>query len=251
MTSPFIHPKIAYLKENKKGHDYVVGDIHGRYDLIEKAMKLANFDEKKDRLFCVGDLINRGSLSEQVLEFLARPYVYAIRGNHEEMLLDLYNVDEPLSQEMLQLYASGIGMDWWFFVNDENRLAILEALKKLPLLMEVKTSKGVVGMVHADIPLELTWQEFKTKVEEEDYNTIQSALWDRERLNEMIEQKVQGVWRVFIGHTPQPAITRLANVVAIDTGAVYGDYLTMARLTCEDKTIDFISHPRDDVQIII
>jgi serine/threonine protein phosphatase 1 len=250
MTSPFTHPKIAYIKENKKGHDYVVGDIHGRYDLVEKALKLANFNEHKDRLFCVGDLINRGSLSEQVLEFLARPYVYAIRGNHEEMLLDLYNVEGELSEEMLRYYADGIGMDWWFFVSDDNRLAILEALRKLPLVMEVKTNKGLVGMVHADIPLDLTWDEFKFKVEQEDYTTIQNALWERHRLNEMIEKEVSGVWRIFIGHTPQPAITRLANVIGIDTGAVYGDYLTMARLTCENASIDFISHPRDDVQII-
>lgn len=46
---------IKHFEKNTKGKDYVVGDIHGCFSLLESRLKEINFDEKVDRLFSVGE----------------------------------------------------------------------------------------------------------------------------------------------------------------------------------------------------
>ena len=87
--------KVLKFKRYELGRDFVVGDIHGAYDLVLQAMNEARFNPNTDRLFAVGDLIDRGLGSRRCLKFLAQPYVYAVRGNHEDMLLDLYAEGYP------------------------------------------------------------------------------------------------------------------------------------------------------------
>ena len=39
---------------------YVVGDIQGCFDALQRLLAEANFDPERDCLWCCGDLINRG-----------------------------------------------------------------------------------------------------------------------------------------------------------------------------------------------
>lgn len=66
---------ILDLPCNHHGRDFVVGDIHGEYDLLLEAMRAVRFEPKNDRLLCVGDLIDRGPGSHRVRQFLSQPYV--------------------------------------------------------------------------------------------------------------------------------------------------------------------------------
>ncbi len=65
-----------------------------------------------DRLLSVGDLIDRGDGSHRCARFLAQPYVHAVRGNHEDMLLDLYKDGEPVPA-VLMFAARSNGFGWW------------------------------------------------------------------------------------------------------------------------------------------
>ena len=69
----------------------------GRCELTvaEARAVLADAAFNSDRLFFVGDLIDRGPASERCVEFLSSPSVYAVRGNHEDMLLELYADGAP------------------------------------------------------------------------------------------------------------------------------------------------------------
>ena len=42
---------------------YAVGDIQGCYDPLARLLDQVNFDQAKDTLVCVGDLVNRGDKS--------------------------------------------------------------------------------------------------------------------------------------------------------------------------------------------
>jgi hypothetical protein len=95
------HPAIVYVEENIKGEDYFIGDVHGRYDLLSQVIAKLKAD---DRLFMVGDLIDRGPDSYKVLEILmlqsmkdATPKVYSVRGNHEAIFLAFANAREYLA----------------------------------------------------------------------------------------------------------------------------------------------------------
>ncbi len=250
MTAPFYTKKIKYFTQNLEGKDFVIGDIHGRYDLVEKALEKANFNKKKDRLFCVGDLIDRGVYSEQVDDFLAEPYVHAIRGNHEDMLLELYADGQEPAEALLEVYAMKIGLFWWLDLSKSKKMNILNKLKQLPLVMEIDTFRGSVGLIHADVPLGMNWSEFKVAVNSNNFHVIQESLWGRKRIFQDSQEGVKGVGRVYVGHTVQEKIKKFGNVVAIDTGAVFNEHLTMVGLECSTEIINKVEKPTDNIQII-
>jgi serine/threonine protein phosphatase 1 len=72
---------------------YVIGDIHGRSDLLDQLMRDMPWDTTRDTIVFLGDLIDRGEdgpgVIERVMQLAAgNPNVIVLRGNHEQMLLD-------------------------------------------------------------------------------------------------------------------------------------------------------------------
>ncbi len=72
--------------------DYAVGDIQGCYDELCELIEQVAFDPACDRLWVVGDMINRGPGSRDTLAFLYehRHSVVAVLGNHDLHLLAIY-----------------------------------------------------------------------------------------------------------------------------------------------------------------
>jgi len=224
---------------NTLGRDFVVGDIHGAFDLVIKGMREVGFNQKADRLFCVGDLIDRGAGSARVLEFLAQPYVYAVRGNHD---------DDYSSMSIETIRALGHlnwnGLSWTKVIEDEKLLAIKDRLATLPIAMQIQTARGSVGLVHGDVPAGMSWPGFVAALWRGDENVIAAALTGRDRIKRQDASGVAGIDRLFVGHSVQwGGPTRLGNVFAIDTGAVFREIdsdrgaLTMANLVCQTAAL--------------
>ena len=64
---------------------YVAGDIQGCYDQLRRVLDKVAFTPGSDRLWCVGDMINRGPQSLQTLRFLKGlgDAVTTVLGNHD------------------------------------------------------------------------------------------------------------------------------------------------------------------------
>ena len=64
---------------------YAIGDLHGCYREFKKLLEKINFDHDKDKLYLVGDLINRGPKSEKVLSYLMdhKESIFPVLGNHD------------------------------------------------------------------------------------------------------------------------------------------------------------------------
>lgn len=75
------------LAANTQGRDLAVGDIHGHFGRLVMCLEQAGFDPAVDRLFSVGDLVDRGPYSEAALQWLDRPWFHAVQGNHEALAI--------------------------------------------------------------------------------------------------------------------------------------------------------------------
>lgn len=207
---------------NHDGIDYVVGDIHGCLDMLNACLEKVGFNKEKDRLFSVGDLIDRGPNSKECLQLVYEPWFHAVMGNHESMALGA-------------LKGNGPAVDCWFgngglwALNDDDptecRNLINDAAGSLPLFIEVETSKGVAGIMHAD-PL----SEWKTDGLS-DHERMQ-VIWGRSRIDRRDTSLVKGIGIVIVGHTPTNCIERLGNVRYLDLGGVFNG--KMAVVPIED-----------------
>ncbi len=85
----------------------VIGDVHGHYDGLIKLLD-AIAPNSDDEVYFVGDLIDRGPQSAQVVQFVKQSPYKCLLGNHEQMLLDVF-ADGEIYGPALQawLYSGG------------------------------------------------------------------------------------------------------------------------------------------------
>lgn len=98
---------------------YAIGDIQGCYDPLQRLLAALNFDPHQDQLWLVGDLVNRGPASAQVLRFVRNLGASAITvlGNHDLHLLAVARNHHPLRpkdtlDEILRASDCADLMDW-------------------------------------------------------------------------------------------------------------------------------------------
>lgn len=202
---------------NTKGRDFAIGDIHGCFSRLQTFLDGAGFDANADRLFSVGDLVDRGTESPLALDWLAKPWFHAVRGNHEDTAIR-YACASPVSIEMY----SANGGDWFMDMAPSEQQRFAAIFQQLPLAIEIETSQGAVGIVHADCPT-TDWQQFHVLLEKPITealltSTQDTCLWSRRRIINMDRSSIDGIRAVVVGHTPLEQPTILGNVYHIDTG---------------------------------
>lgn len=221
-------PAVERFPLNENGRDFVVGDIHGMFEHLSRLLTDIGFDEETDRVFSVGDLVDRGPESRRALEWLDNPWFFACRGNHEQFAID------STDPEQLDVWVNYNGGEWWTDLDVEEKEAFRARFMELPMALEVETRWGRVGIVHADVPPLLPWERFMDLLEARDRDAALYAMWSRNRISGMCTSlPVTGsVQRVYCGHTPTRETVQIDNVYYIDTGAAYSyDGYEEARLT--------------------
>ena len=130
----------------------VIGDVHGHYDTLTALLDTIA-PQPEDEVYFLGDLIDRGPKSSQVVDLVIRNQYQCLRGNHEEMMLDVVGSGE-VSIELYQgwLYSGGHAT----VASYDNKIPQdhIDWMKNLPLFLDL----GDVWLVHAgvdpNIPLE-------------------------------------------------------------------------------------------------
>ena len=139
---------------NTKGMDYIFTDLHGNFDLFQKALDILKFDPTKDRVIIAGDLCDRGKQSLRCLKLLLEPWVLAIPGNHEQMLLEYANCPDSLYGRAF-LYNGG---QWIYDYSPYGweEIGLTEVIQKIQTLPRMITFKDTENktkchVIHAEL----------------------------------------------------------------------------------------------------
>ena len=131
------------INPNVDGRDFVVGDLHGCYDELICLLEHVHFNYEQDRVFCVGDLIDRGPKSEDCLKLLREPWFFSSLGNHESMYLDY--------QRKIKM-GNTTGMDNELIFYYEQLAKYEDDIKKIPLGYIIEhINFGKIFIVHGEI----------------------------------------------------------------------------------------------------
>lgn len=198
---------------NRQGRDFILADLHGYRTRLDAALAEQRFDPDLDRLFSVGDLIDRGPDSPACLALLDEPWFFAVRGNHEQMLIDAQRSQAVHSWSRWLMN----GGNWALQQSDQQLEAWAQRLDHLPYTLTVDVGQHRIGLCHAQYRLP-HWDD---RLSAEDYDRA-DWVWGRSRLAGRDERPVAGVDWLFHGHTIVERVEQLGNSVFIDRGA-YND----------------------------
>lgn len=211
---------------NTQGRDFFVGDIHGQYRLLMKALNNVAFDRGRDRLFSVGDLIDRGEQSLECLSLPFEPWFFGVRGNHEMLAYDALfsTAGEEWRKRELWMINGGT----WSLREDASdvKMVLGEAMRRLPYAREVRVAGKRIGIVHAEPPDD--WSQLELEDNQAGHERL---IWCRSRIKAGDTTPVAGIDAVVVGHSIVGNLTTLGNVHYIDTGAFMTGRLTVIEAT--------------------
>jgi len=195
------------------GKWYVVGDLHGRYDQLMDNLDEIGFDFDADKLFAVGDLIDRGPKSWECLMLTYEPWFHSVLGNHEQMAYDCL-IREDFHNYHMWTENGGL----WYYEDghrkyDSHKQEMLEIITSLPNIITLTIGDNKVGIVHASAGHDSVWPPNQTSIS----HYAEQTIWSRKALSGFMP-KVAGVDLLITGHNPVDKIRLDNNVLMIDTG---------------------------------
>lgn len=226
MCEIFPCPAVKVFAPNTRGRDFVVGDIHGHFEHLYTLLRALNFNPQGDRVFSVGDIIDRGPNSEIALAWLGTQWFHAVRGNHEQAAVECAAGTGNIAKH------KRTGGSWLYELPASIQAEIVKGLEELPFMIEINLSNGQkVGIVHAQAPVLLDtdgWNEAKDHISglngaDAQRKALALALTARSKLQERDHGIIRGLDRLYVGHSTVPQITHLGNATYIDTGCSFGD----------------------------
>lgn len=207
----------------------VIGDIHGCINTFNNLLDRVNYSND-DRLILLGDYIDRGKHSFEVIKKIQElqsnnSNVYAIRGNHEDMLLNWYFSEFQYDKENnWDIWKSNGAIETVksFRFNKSTIDDVIDWIVDLPVYVEGK--KNI--FVHAGIGKEDNLNEMS------EYDFI----WSRKFYSGNKIGK-----NVVFGHTPveNPIFDLDYKLIGIDTGCVFGFRLTCAIFDDDENFVRF------------
>jgi serine/threonine protein phosphatase 1 len=197
--------------KNEFGVDFFVGDIQGCYTLLMTQLKGINFNFLIDRLFCTGDLVDKGPESEECINLLKQSWFFCVLGNH-----DLFFIESTSNEPLKKSYHANYG-NWskqlFTSIEKVNDLALLMILK-MPLCRLIKSDNGLVGIAHAGFPEDIS------KVKSIYYNGPVSYLFEATSCRALFSKpdaNFSHVHALFLGHNSVNKPVRTNNIVWLDT----------------------------------
>lgn len=232
---------------------YAVGDIHGRVDLLEQLLAKIHADlqkrpARKTLLVFVGDLIDRGPSSAQVIERLRCYRRDGIRpvfllGNHEEVLLRVIGGDASVVASWLQFGG----------------LQCLQSYGVTLAKVRGRSPEQVIDIVRSVVPKEHVefLETFADSCRFGDYLFVHAGIRPGVELGQQSQADLRWIRDPFLfdetdhgfvvvhGHTISEDVDERSNRIGIDTGAYRSGVLTALAIEGRERwLIDTRGDPR-------
>lgn len=192
---------------------YAVGDLQGCLDPLLRLLEQAQFEPGQDRLWLVGDLVNRGPKSLQTLRFLygIRDSIDVVLGNHDLHLL-------AVAQGVSSLKKSDTLQE---ILDADDRDELLDWLRRQKLLHH--DSQLNIAMCHAGIPPCWSLRQALGYAAE-----VEAQLQDDDQLRPFL--------KAMYGNKPDRWDPKLKGM---DRLRIITNYFTRMRFCKTDGTLDF------------
>lgn len=213
----------------------IVGDIHGCYKELKQLLKDASFNSENDYIVSLGDLMDRGNESYDVLRFfqelkeVMEDRCTIIRGNHEQLLINAA-ASADVGDIELWIQNGGIATIASFRKNGKDAFQCQQWLEENTVLYHIGNGYQCVHAGLAD--------------EDPKDNPAEMLLWDRR----VLELNLYSGRLTIVGHTPlknavycnglsirypaqqipynKPCELPETGLICLDTGCVFGNKLT-------------------------
>ncbi len=260
---------------------YAIGDVQGCYEPLCRLLEYLGFSPSRDRLWFVGDLVNRGPQSLDVLRFVKAlgDAAITVLGNHDlHLVMQAEGFGKPSEEDTLEEILAA-----------PDRAELLFWLRAQPLFHV----EGEWALVHAGLlpawdvaKAQALSDEVHAMLTSQDYRAFLSHMWgsepaawddaltgwDRLRVVVNAMTRMRFVWpdgrmefrapgskgpperapagtlpwyaapgrrsadhRIVFGHWSALGFRQIDNVLALDSGCLWGGSLTAVRL--EDQRI--------------
>ena len=220
---------------------YVCSDIHGQYNLFLKLLNKINFS-KDDKLYILGDIIDKGSESLKLVDFIRRQdNIFCLMGNHELLFLSYYDscmkeYDGNNENEIMQKLQS-------YFPNENFKISweIIDYIESLPFFVETEKFIGV----HAGFKTDDNGKILPLKTQDQEFMVYDRSFKDKNIINPFGKP-------VLFGHTPcnfynqtgyfikTPNISSKNildyNKIMLDTGSMYTNMLGVLNIETMQET---------------
>ncbi|MBM6617941.1 metallophosphoesterase family protein [Bacillus suaedaesalsae] len=203
---------------------FIIGDIHGCFHTFKNMLE-KHWNHNEEILIQLGDLIDRGKKSPQMVEYARELHgnfsekVFFLRGNHEFEMIEHFT-KEPNHNWLRQCGEETLRQ---YEVANRDCESDVKWMKDLPLFWE----NDYLFISHAGIAEEAS----DPFLEDDEY----SVIWNRSRLKNIGKLQI-------IGHTPcrNPSYDENSNSWNIDTAAAYSGYLTGVKIDSLGRVIEFV-----------
>ena len=217
----------------------VIGDIHGCYYTLTELVKVIKNKYPGIKIYSVGDLVDRGKYSFEVVEFIKNEKIIFTPGNHDYMFL--YFIEEP---------SSILGNAWIYNGSETTTVSYEKKAEKIPEHMElIRNSCLFLNLddcfiSHAGIStfykskLKKNYLDNLDQLNKVINNSITSEhgiLWTRDELINLGKLQI-------VGHTRMNDVTlsEKSNTIYVDTSVYTGNKLS-AVIVEENKIIEVLS----------
>ncbi len=220
---------------------YAIGDIHGCQAQLEALLGQIRADAALDRarenvLITLGDYVDRGAHSREVLEILSGPSLPGftcvhLKGNHDSMMRDF--LEDPAAGP-LWLMNGGDATCRSYMLDPAGPPSELSAALGQALSGRHRAFLDSLALTHCEGDYLFVHAGLRPGVPLDEQDP-EDLIWIRDPF--LFSTRNHG-WVVVHGHSPTDAPDRQPNRIGIDTGACYGGDLTC--LVLEDEVQRFL-----------